>query len=439
MSESADLVSAAPKPVAAPAPLREEASWKLAVDFITLRIRWFGLLVGYTLVNVISPNEHQWQLNGILTVGMVFSVLDTVWYVRGAVFLERFPLFISLMESTFIAMLCRYDSGFDSPFRLYYFLSLIVCAIRYSRTVTYITLLIHSATFSMLLSSYSQVLEENLAALLLMLVFMAWVTWASTELIGLLRDTGRQLTVLNSQLELRIADRTRELQESQALLVQKEKQAAFGLLAAGIAHEVGNPLAAISSLVQLMNRKPLDEEMHERLGLIDQQLHRIQRTLKELIQFSRPGSQERTRFEVREVIDNALDIAKYYKRKKGRKIVTQYAEESLVIFGVRDQLLQVFLNLILNALDATQEGGTIEIRTASVGGRLQVMIRDDGRGIEPPDREKLFEPYFTTKPTGTGLGLFVSRNILIETGGRIELRESSSAGTMFEVTLPLAR
>jgi signal transduction histidine kinase len=187
-----------------------------------------------------------------------------------------------------------------------------------------------------------------------------------------------------------------------------------------------------------MNRKSLEPEMHERLGLIDEQLHRIQRTLRELVQFSRPGSEERTRFDIRDVIDNSLDIAKYYKRKKGRQILTHYAEELLPVFGKRDQILQVFLNLILNALDATEEGGTIQISTRREDGRLKVTVEDDGCGIGDIDQEKLFEPYFTTKPTGTGLGLFVSRNVLRESGGRIDLTSSSANGTTFTVTLPLA-
>src|SRR4029078_6483336 len=113
------------------------------------------------------------------------------------------------------------------------------------------------------------------STLIVMLVSMGWVTWACTSLVGLLKGAGRRLTELNAELrknqaelEDRIMQRTSELQQSQALVVQQEKQAAFGLLAAGIAHEVGNPLAAISSLVQMLNRRPNDDYTRDRLTMV---------------------------------------------------------------------------------------------------------------------------------------------------------------------------
>jgi signal transduction histidine kinase len=226
------------------------------------------------------------------------------------------------------------------------------------------------------------------------------------------------------------------LQESQALLVQQEKHAAFGLLAAGIAHEVGNPLAAISSLVQLLNRRPTDDYTRERLEMVDDQLARIQRTLRELVDFSRPASHEAALCDIHQVTDAALSIAKYYKRKKGKRIVTRYAEGLPQVKIVRDQIVQVFLNLILNAMDATDEGGTIEISTALNDGWLDIAVRDDGHGIDPADRDNVFQPYFTTKPTGTGLGLFVSKSLTEQNNdGQIELLESDRLGTTFLVRL----
>jgi signal transduction histidine kinase len=275
-----------------------------------------------------------------------------------------------------------------------------------------------------------------------MLVLMGWVTWASTALAALIKAASRRLSQLNAELkenqallEHRIEQRTHELQESQALLVQQEKQAAFGLLAAGIAHEVGNPLAAISSLVQMMNRKDLDDYTHERLRMIDEQMRRIQRTLRELVDFSRPATTETALCHVHEALDAALSIAKYYKRKKGKKIVTQFADALPPVLAVRDQLVQVFLNLILNAMDATQEGGTVEIATTRHGDWLLISIADDGHGISLANQIRLFRPYFTTKKTGTGLGLFVCRRIIEQLGGHIVLTESSPEGSTFTVTL----
>jgi signal transduction histidine kinase len=265
-------------------------------------------------------------------------------------------------------------------------------------------------------------------------------------LINLLKWASARLGQLNEKLqenqrllEERILDRTRELQESQAMIVQQEKQAAFGLLAAGIAHEVGNPLAAISSLVQLLNRRNIEPETREKLQLVDDQLRRIQRTLRELVDFSRPVVHERSSCDLHSILDVALNIAKYYKRKKGKTILTKYVDNLPLLMLVRDQLVQVFLNLILNAMDATEEGGTIEIQTAIVDDLLRIDVRDDGQGISAENRDRVFSPYFTTKETGTGLGLFVCRNIVEENDGRIELSETSPKGTTFTVWLNLAK
>ena len=429
----------------------QDDNWQLAAEAITLRVRWFGLVVGYVLVNFIGRDTSQTVLNGILTLGAIYAAVDTYWSIRGKVFLSRSPLVISLMEAVFIGLLCHFDHGtasaFNSPFRFYYFLSLLVCAIRYSPRITYSTFALHAISFGTLAVRPSfwtgDESPEELTNYLLTLVLMGWVTWACAALATLIKSAGRRLSQLNDELtqnqrllEHRIEERTSELQQSQALLVQQEKQAAFGLLAAGIAHEVGNPLAAISSLVQMLNRRPHDEYTRERLQLVDDQLRRIQRTLRELVEFSRPAMTEKSLCDIHDVVEAALNIAKYYKRKKGKLIVTRYADGLPNLRIVRDQIVQVFLNLILNAMDATEDGGTVEISTSLQAGWLEVDIKDDGHGIAAEDCPKIFQPYFTTKETGTGLGLFVCRNILEQSEeGRIELSDSSISGTTFTVFL----
>ena len=427
---------------------RDESSWELAAEAISVRIRWFGLIVGWVLVNLIERSTNQPALNAILALGAVYACLDAWQSIRGRIFLARLPLLTSLMEAVFIALLCYFDTGVNSPFRFYYFLSLLLCAIRYSRTVTYTTFVLHSTSYILLivfsLGPSVRISEAHtLTDLIFMLVLMGWLAWSGTALAEILKQTGHRLSAANDKLrdhqrllEDRIRERTRELQQSQALLVQQEKQAAFGLLAAGIAHEVGNPLAAISSLVQLLQMRDLDDYTRERLQMVADQLNRIQRTLRELVGFSRPASLERTRCDVHEVINAALSIAKYYKRKKGREIVTQYADDLPRLRAVRDQLVQVFLNVILNALDATQDGGRLNIRTSMDGENIRVDIRDNGHGVPEDDREAIFQPYYTTKNSGTGLGLFVCRHVLQEIGdASIELTQSNAEGTTFTIWL----
>ncbi len=420
----------------------DDFDWGLATQAITVRIRWFGICIGYVLVNLIGQGHNRGILNAILLLGAVYALLDTIWSMRGKVFLSDWPLFISFMESLFIGLLCHFDDGLLSAFRFYYFLSLLVCAIRYTPHITWMTFGLHTISYVTLILTRPIASRDEISALILMPIFLGWVTWACVSLAELLKWASVRLRDLNGKLqqnqallEHRIGDRTRQLQESQAMIVQQEKQAAFGLLAAGIAHEVGNPLAAISSLVQLLNRRNIESETREKLSLVDDQLRRIQRTLRELVDFSRPAVYAKTRCNPHGIIDAALNIAKYYKRKKGKQIITNYAENVPLMMLVHDQLVQVFLNLVLNAMDATEEGGTIHIQTSREEQWLRIDVRDDGQGIPEELRHRIFQPYVTTKETGTGLGLFVSRNIVEQNGGRIELTQSSPQGTTFTVYL----
>ncbi len=422
-------------------------------EAITVRIRWFGLCVGYLYVNLVQRETGRPELNAMLTLGAIYALLDTLASLKGRVLLWEYRIGISLMEALFIGLLCHFDDGVSSPFRFYYFLSLLVCAIRHSPTLTFATFGLHSISYIMLGLYAAPSQEADIVAVILTLVFLGWAAWAIIALTGLLKSAGQRLTVLNTELqsnqqllERRIAKRTKELQESQAMLVQQEKQAAFGLLAAGIAHEVGNPLASISSIVQMLNRKNSDEHVKERLDLVDGQLTRIQKTLRELTSFSRPTNQQQSTVDIHAAINDALNIAKYYKRWKGKKATTAFAADLPHTRTVYDQLVQVMLNLILNALDAMSEGATMTISTellpaaADLPERIGVRVRDEGHGISPEAQQQIFQPYFTTKDHGTGLGLFVCRQLTRQAlAGEIELVSSSGQGTEFLVTLPIRR
>jgi signal transduction histidine kinase len=345
------------------------------------------------------------------------------------------PLAVSVMESLFIGLLCYFHGGLDSAFRFYYLLSLICAAVRHSTRVTYATFGLHSASVLLLYVALPPDRRDTFA-LGLTLVLLAWVTWAASSLALLLKRVGDHLGTLNTGLEARIAERTRELQEAQAQLLHQEKMAAFGLLAAGIAHEVGNPLASISSIVQLLNRRDHDEYTREKLTLVADQLRRIQGILRELVNFSRPASTAREKLAVSDLLDEALGIAKYYKGVKRRSIAVDVPADLPPVIGVRGQLVSVFLNLVLNAIDATESGGHIDLGAGSDTTGIRIWVRDDGSGIAAEHRGRLFQPYFTTKRHGTGLGLFMVRKLLVEHGGTIECDSAAGVGTTFNVRLP---
>jgi two-component system NtrC family sensor kinase len=419
--------------------------WELAAETIAVKIRWFGLLIGYVLVNAGGHGPvRQAVLNAILTLGAGYALLDTAYSLRGRVFLGRYPLLISGMEALFIGLLCYWQGGLESSFRYYYFLSLLCCAIRYSSRVTYATCALHCASWTVLFLALPPEQQRPLPFFLTLAV-LVWVTWASDAMALLLKRVGDHLGRLNhtlrqqqSELEARIAEATRDLQEAQAHVLHQEKMAAFGLLAAGISHEVGNPLTSISSLVQMLQRRDMDNYVQEKLALVSGQLQRIQATLRELIHFSRPASSDLSRASLADILDEALGIAKYYQRTKGRVIDKRLPDDLPALWARRDQLVQVFLNLILNAIDATARGGHIEIAAERLGDEVVVEVRDNGPGVPAEYAGRLFQPYFTTKKHGTGLGLFVTRKLVADHGGSIEHADRPEGGAVFRVRLPLA-
>ena len=418
--------------------------WELAAETIAVKIRWFGLLIGYAVVHLGGhPFGRLALLDAILTLGAAYTLVDTLFSLRGRVFLGREPLVVSVMEALFIALLCFWDTGLDSPFRYYYFLSLICCAVRHSSRVTYATCALHGVSYGLLYLALPAS-GQKAFSLGLTLVMLGWVTWASDALASLLKRVGEHLSRLNgrlqlqqAELEVRIAERTAQLHEAQAHVLHQEKMAAFGLLAAGIAHEVGNPLTSISSLVQMLQRHQTDPYTENKLALVSGQLKRIQTTLRELIEFSRPASTTRGRVALGDILDEALNIAKYYKRTHGRIASPGLPPDLPPLVGLRDQLVQVFLNLILNAIDATERRGRVELAISHAGGAVEVQVRDDGCGIAPEQAGRLFSPYFTTKKHGTGLGLFVTRRLVEGHGGTVSFDSAPGAGTTFRVRLPL--
>ena len=428
-----------------PPPPTDEPRWDLDAEAIVVKIRWLGLILG-SAYGTIGPARGDWlRLDAILLLGLGYTLLDTWFYRRRRVFLGELPLLVSVMEALFVGLLCLVEDNLNSPFRYYYLLSLLCCAIRHSVRVTYATFLMHCVSYG---TVYLLVPlgDGGDFALLMMVVVLGWVTWASSALGRLLKRVGERLGGLNAALrenqallETRINLRTLELQETQAQVMHQEKMAGFGLLAAGIAHEVGNPLTSISSIVQILERRGPDEYTRDKLSLVGGQLIRIQAILRELTAFSRPASQERARFSIHEIVDEALNIAKYYKGTKSRTIRATVPHDLPVLFGVRDQLVQVIFNLVLNAIDATTKGGLIEVTAARDGDAIVVAVRDDGAGIDQANHARVFRPYFTTKKQGTGLGLFVTHKMVGEHGGSVHFESSREGGTVFRVRLPVPK
>ncbi len=235
----------------------------------------------------------------------------------------------------------------------------------------------------------------------------------------------------------------RDITEQKVLerqVVRSQKMETFGTLAAGIAHEVGNPLTSISSLVQLVQRQSSDEFVQEKLELVKNQINRIAKIIRELVDFSRPSTHEVKDVSINLVVREALNIVQYGKKARSMKFNVVLEDNLPFVLAVQDQLLQVFLNILMNAVDASMGNpdSSISILTKQTDEKVEISIMDNGTGIAEHHLTKVFDPFFTTKEVGkgTGLGLWVSLGIIRNFGGDIHVESELNKGTTFIVRLP---
>ncbi len=246
------------------------------------------------------------------------------------------------------------------------------------------------------------------------------------------------VAVQNARLFEELAAFAEELERSQNQLIQAEKMAAVGRLAASLAHEINNPLQAIQNSLHLSMHTGLDDEGRQRyLGMAQQEVVRLVQIVRRMLDFYRPSS-VMTSLNLNRSIEDALAIASKRLQQSHIEIVARLTPNLPTVRGSANQLVQVFLNIIINAVEAMQEKGTLWVGTAYHAEREQVVaaFRDSGPGIQPEILEHLFEPFHTTKPTGTGLGLAISYGIIERHGGTIAAECPPDGGTTFIVRLP---
>ncbi|NCS89160.1 MAG: PAS domain S-box protein, partial [Ignavibacteria bacterium] len=240
----------------------------------------------------------------------------------------------------------------------------------------------------------------------------------------------------------------RDLTEKKLLekqLVHTQKMESIGTLAAGVAHEVGNPLASISALVQVVQRSTNDEFVKEKLELVKNQVTRISKIIRDLVDFSRPSNYELQMTDINQNIQEAVEIIKVGAKAKSINFEMELNDSIPILPLVADQIQQVFVNILLNAVDIIIESPRgLEkdlIRVCSEVDEDQIIIEfyDNGRGIADENLAKVFEPFYTTKKEGkgTGLGLWVSYGIIKSFQGDLKVSSKLGEGTTFKITLPI--
>ncbi|PYS99963.1 MAG: hypothetical protein DMF65_09035 [Acidobacteria bacterium] len=245
-----------------------------------------------------------------------------------------------------------------------------------------------------------------------------------------------------NEMSRKMADDIERLRALNEHLVRTEKLAAAGALAAGVAHEVNNPLASISSLIQILQSRPPgsenEAETREMLRLASTQIARISQVLRDMLDFARQRPPARTPLDLTRVVESSLRLASFDKTFKRLRVTTEFYPEAPRVSADADQMQQVFLNLLLNARDAMPDGGELNIRTFfdRTSSEVVVEFADTGHGISADALPHIFDPFFTTKPVGAGLGLAVCYGVVTAHGGRITVASDDGRGTTARVALP---
>ncbi|HEU4533323.1 MAG TPA: ATP-binding protein [Polyangiaceae bacterium] len=234
-----------------------------------------------------------------------------------------------------------------------------------------------------------------------------------------------------------------ELQLLHEQLTQSDKLASLGQIAAGIVHELNNPLSAIAAYSEYLWRKAerggeAAADDLQRLRRIHEAADRILRFSRELVAYARPSSGQASPVSLHAVIEQAVGFCEHALAQSGARVTREFDERLPTVDGVADELVQVFVNLVTNACHAMPGGGQLFISTSHDAGSVRVAVVDDGHGIEPNMLPRIFEPFFTTKTAGqgTGLGLSIVRHIVARHGGHVRAESEPGRGARFFITLP---
>jgi signal transduction histidine kinase len=224
----------------------------------------------------------------------------------------------------------------------------------------------------------------------------------------------------------------------EAEAVHAGKLSALGKMAAAVAHEINNPLASLAGRIALMERNEDPQFWRQSLDLLKGQIVRISRIVHTVSQFGRAPSTGRTTWDIQTAVEEALNVIRLDPRAGRVEITWHPTPVPLLVTAVRDQIIQAYLNLLINAVEAMPDGGDLFVRAFVNNGDVAVEIRDSGGGIDEAVEGRLFEPFATTKPSGTGIGLAISQSLVQGHGGRIEVLSQRGTGSCFTLYLPEA-
>jgi two-component system sensor histidine kinase HydH len=249
----------------------------------------------------------------------------------------------------------------------------------------------------------------------------------------------QELKAFSQQMEEKIQKTTADLRKTEAQLIRSEKLAALGQLAAGVAHEIRNPLTSINILIHSLRQNiSSGESRSEDFKVIEEEIHRINEIVDQFLRFAKPAPPHLERTEVTSIFEEILQLLRPQMEKLRISVQKDFRSVPLITID-NEQMKQVILNLLMNSIQAMPEGGQfrLEGEVSKDGQWVEFSIRDSGVGIPPEDMDKLFNPFFSTKEGGIGLGLSIAHRIIDQHHGKIEVTSNPNEGTIFTVYLPI--
>jgi signal transduction histidine kinase len=419
-------------------PLDEQLRWFIALRWLVVVILVIGAMI-----------EHWWQLFdgqssaffaiATATAGYNFILRSILPTVRGAAKLQRLAFAQLVLDLIVLTALMMWTGGVRSPligffvFHMVFASLLLPQAAAYASAAAACTLI---ACGLALTHAWPTDSSEQLtfAGFVVTLVLTVMLTNRITRD---LRAHRRRLRTQNR----RVVAMSKELRRQQQTLIQHEKMVALGRMAAGVTHEITNPLAGIDSILQLAQRRP--EKLNaETVQTLRQQVQRINQIILQMKLFSHPTEIQLTSSTLNDVVEQALEMIRFDKRIRNVEVQREFDLAAPPVAMSPQALQQVLVNLIINALDAmaATPQPILTLRTRRREEWCIIEVADNGHGIDAQNMSHLFEPFFTTKPVGqgTGLGLSISYSLMEKQGGSISVRSKLGGGTTFTVRLPVA-
>lgn len=394
-------------------------------------VAWFVLFGAMALVSPEGRPGELAMLASLAAVQILEPRLEAFRSLRGntASILIKLLLGLILIQAT---------GGVNSPYYMILLLPVATAAsTRQAGSTVFFTLLASAAYLSLLLlvdwSRYT-IGPYDLRRLALRLIFIALVGYLAHRLAEATRLQARKYQEAAEQL----AGANRSLQEAEAAVRRSERLAALGQLSAGLAHELRNPLGTMRASAEMLQKSlPEGSDVARELaGYISAEVERTDSLITRFLDFARPLKLRPGTAELGEVIDRAVS---QLERHRPALPVTVYKNYSPDIrpFAFDGELMErVFYNLLLNAAQASPAGAAVTVKTRPLDGMVEVAVIDRGKGIAPGQMESIFNPFYTTRPDGVGLGLAIVSKIVDEHGGRVTVESEQGRGSVFRVFLP---